>query len=77
LKHGKGTDIFANGDVYTGNYGFGKPDGYGSYKWKNGSMYVGEFKDGMKHGKGEWKKIANSAKCNRFEGMYQFDKKNG
>lgn len=31
----------------------------------------------MKHGKGEWKKIANNPKCNKFEGEYQFDKKNG
>lgn len=31
----------------------------------------------MKHGKGEWKKIANNPKCNKFEGDYQFDKKNG
>jgi hypothetical protein len=77
LKHGKGTDIFANGDCYTGNYAFGKADGKGVYKWKNGSIYSGEFKEGMKHGKGEWKKVANSTKCNRFEGFYAFDKKNG
>lgn len=31
----------------------------------------------MKHGRGEWKKVANSSKCNRFEGMYSYDKKNG
>ena len=24
LKHGEGTDIFANGDIYVGNYKFGK-----------------------------------------------------
>ena len=77
MKHGRGSDIFANGDVYTGNYAYGKPDGKGVYKWKNGSIYTGEFKEGMKHGRGEWKKVANSSKCNRFEGMYSFDKKNG
>ena len=77
LKHGKGSDIFANGDVYTGNYAFGKADGKGVYKWKNGSLYQGEFMEGMKHGRGEWKKVANSSKCNRFEGMYSYDKKNG
>lgn len=31
----------------------------------------------MKHGYGEWKKTQNSPKCNRFEGYYQLDKKNG
>lgn len=29
LKHGQGTDIFANGDIYTGEYKDGKPDGKG------------------------------------------------
>jgi hypothetical protein len=31
----------------------------------------------MKHGKGDWRKVVNNPKCNRFEGEYQFDKKNG
>ena len=51
MKHGKGTDIFANGDCYTGNYAFGKADGKGVYKWKNGSIYSEEFKERMKHGR--------------------------
>jgi hypothetical protein len=29
MKNGKGTDFFANGDKYTGNYKSGKPNGYG------------------------------------------------
>lgn len=29
LKHGIGTESFANGDIYNGNYLEGKPDGYG------------------------------------------------
>ena len=28
LKHGEGTDIFANGDIYVGNYKFGKRDSF-------------------------------------------------
>lgn len=31
----------------------------------------------MKDGRGEWKKVANSTRCNRFEGVYVDDKKNG
>ena len=69
--------MFAKGDVYTGNYAFGKPDGAGVYKWKNGSLYTGEFKDGLKHGYGDWKKWSNGGKTNSFEGQYEFDKKNG
>jgi len=29
LKHGLGTEKFANGDVYVGNYDRGKPEKYG------------------------------------------------
>ncbi len=55
MKHGQGTDIFSNGDMYTGEYKDGKPEGKGQYTWKNGSFYIGEFKNGLKHGKGRWK----------------------
>ena len=34
LKHGFGEEVFANGDVYRGNYCEGKPDGKGRYEWK-------------------------------------------
>ena len=60
MKHGQGTDMFANGDVYTGQYSEGKPHGFGQYKWKNTSIYVGQFESGMKHGKGKWRKRANA-----------------
>lgn len=29
LKHGFGTERFANGDIYVGSYLQGKPEGYG------------------------------------------------
>ena len=70
MKHGKGSDIFANGDSYSGEYKAGRPDGKGVYKWKNGSIYTGDFKDGMKHGRGDWRKVSNNPKCNKFEGEY-------
>lgn len=59
MRHGSGTDFFANGDVYIGQYQDGKPSGHGQYKWKNGNTYNGEFKSGMKHGKGKWKKMSS------------------
>ena len=66
MKHGQGTDYFANGDAYKGDYCLGKPEGQGTYTWRNGSVYIGTFKEGMKHGLGEWKKDSNSETCNRF-----------
>ncbi len=48
MKHGKGSDVFANGDKYSGNYKNGKPEGQGVYTWSNGSYYEGEFINGLK-----------------------------
>ena len=56
LRHGQGNDIFANGDVYLGEYSYGRAEGYGMYKWANGNSYSGIFQDGKKSGKGHWKK---------------------
>lgn len=58
MRDGNGTDFFANGDVYTGEYKNGNPEGVGMYKWANENTYKGEFKNGMKHGKGRWRKAA-------------------
>lgn len=74
LKHGKGTDIFANGDIYVGEYKNGKPDGDGTYTWSNGATYVGQFKLGMKHGYGKWRKSADNP-TNIYEGYYFENKK--
>ncbi len=86
LKHGKGTDYFANGDVYTGEYingktgisrnRIGKPWGFGEYTWKNGSHYAGYFQRGLKHGWGKWRR-SKAGKCNTFEGEYSRDVKQG
>lgn len=76
MKHGNGTDIFSNGDIYIGHYKDGKPDGYGQYIWSNGSSYVGYFKDGFKHGKGKWK-MSKGTVSNTYEGEYYNDVKQG
>ena len=56
LKHGKGTEKFATGDLYQGHYQNGKFEGFGEFYWSNGSFYKGEFKSGKKHGYGVWVK---------------------
>lgn len=35
---------------------YGKPEGFGQYKWSNGSVYKGQFLNGLKHGHGKWRK---------------------
>ena len=57
LKHGTGTDTFANGESYTGDFENGKAHGKGEYLWPTGAQYVGDFEKGLKHGKGKWKSV--------------------
>ena len=54
LKHGEGKEYFANGDIYTGAYVNGKPEGYGEYNWANKTHFKGLFKNGLRHGMGLW-----------------------
>lgn len=75
LKHGHGTEKFANGDVFMGNYENGKPNGFGEYHWKNESSYKGFFKNGLRHGKGVWRK--NFGKTDIYDGDWINDKKSG
>ena len=70
MRHGQGSDTFANGDVYLGEYNYGKANGYGQYKWANGNTYSGIFVEGMKEGKGVWKKSAADEQTNMYEGEY-------
>lgn len=41
MKHGYGVEMFANGDVYIGNYFEDQPNGMGEYKWSNMAIYKG------------------------------------
>ena len=55
LPHGKGINIWPNGNVYEGECENGKRNGMGVYfnirkKWR----YEGQYKDGKRHGSGIW-----------------------
>ena len=52
LKHGKGKNIFNDGEIYEGDFNKGKMTGTGTYQFKDKSQYTGEFLDGKMHGKG-------------------------
>ena len=43
---------WVDGRVYTGEFKFGKPSGWGKLTWKDGAFYEGEFKYGTRHGNG-------------------------
>lgn len=41
MAHGKGKFIHADGDIYEGDWGNDKANGYGIYKHMNGAQYKG------------------------------------
>jgi hypothetical protein len=55
VKHGKGTLIYTNGDIYVGHFSFDKKHGKGKYLSKMGTNYDGDWADDVKHGWGEQK----------------------
>ncbi len=63
----KGTKKYISGAVYTGEFKYGKEDGFGELTWKDGSSYVGSFKDGLRHGEGIMKLSDDS----RYEGQWE------
>ena len=54
--HGLGQLTEESGDIYTGNFRFGKYYGKGEFTYIDGRRYVGSWKNGLKDGKGvyEW-----------------------
>lgn len=73
MKHGSGSEVYNNGDRYTGGYVNGRQEGVGEYTWReNRAGYKGYFKNGLRHGVGVWTQGKD-----RYEGHYQNDKKNG
>ena len=52
-RHGKGTYLYNNGDVYSGDWVFNVRTGWGVYmKADNGEKYEGQWRNGLRHGLG-------------------------
>lgn len=52
IPHGSGIMIFPNGNVYEGQFKFGKKDGFGEEDLIGGGKYIGEYKNDFFHGTG-------------------------
>lgn len=66
LRHGKGVEIFNNGDWFEGIFQNGRFHGFGTYFWKKDkAIYTGGFKNGFRHGKGKYQSNTTT-----FEGSY-------
>ncbi|KAH1015439.1 radial spoke head 1 homolog isoform X2 [Dendroctonus ponderosae] len=53
-RHGWGSALLPNGDIYEGQYYHGRRHGKGLYCFKNGARYEGEWRKGLKHGHGDF-----------------------
>ena len=73
LKHGKGKNIFNDGEIYEGDFNKGKMTGTGTYQFKDKSQYTGEFLDGKMHGKG----IITYPNGTKFDGNFVDNSREG
>ena len=72
-KHGQGREVYANGDVYDGDFANDRRDGKGVYWYSNGNVYDGQWKDGHVHGQGLMKYVNG----NIYEGEWVDDRRTG
>ena len=61
--NGKGKYVYANGDIYEGDFVNGKREGQGTYTNKYGNYYTGEWKNDKQNGYGkEYVKATNAVR---------------
>ncbi|XP_065158150.1 radial spoke head 1 homolog isoform X2 [Atheta coriaria] len=72
-RHGYGSALLPNGDIYEGNYRLGKRHGKGMYCFRNGARYEGEWRKGLKHGFGTF----CYPDATKYVGQWRKDNKHG
>lgn len=73
LRHGEGRLVYSNGNVYTGHWKDGAPDGFGEKQYVNGDTFVGFWVNGKREGRGSYL----FQEGHIFEGMYVRDNAEG
>ncbi|CAG9573134.1 hypothetical protein LMJF_20_0580 [Leishmania major strain Friedlin] len=73
LRHGHGCQYYNNGNVYTGEWRDGAPDGFGEKRYRNGDVYRGNWRQGKRSGRGVYLFVQGDT----YEGMYADDKPEG
>jgi hypothetical protein len=72
-KHGRGTQIWADGRKYEGDWDHDNPNGRGTFTWPNGDRYKGEFRMNQRHGRG----TLSCADGSFYAGDWYHDMKHG
>jgi len=62
----QGSLKYPNGDIYTGEFNYGQPNGAGKMTYANGDLYAGNFFEGQKYGVGDY----TWADGNRYIGQF-------
>ena len=70
---GRGKYVYANGNVYEGEYKAGMKEGRGIFQYADGEVYEGEYKADKKEGRG----IYRYASGDVYEGEWKADKMEG
>ena len=65
--HGHGIMVYANGNMYDGQWANGARHGEGTCKYATGDVYEGQWKDSNKHGKGVYKYASGSKYVGQFQ----------
>lgn len=73
VKHGHGSQAYANGDRYTGEWVLGRRHGKGIYYYSNGDRYEGQWRWDRKHGLGSM----TYANGDVYSGEWKEDLRNG
>ncbi len=68
-----GTETYADGGKYEGEYKSSDPHGQGTFTYANGDKYVGGHAHGLRNGQGTY----TFANGNKYVGEYNYNKKHG
>ena len=71
IEGASGTLTYENGDVYSGFFSKGKPNGLGELTFANGDHYAGWFKNGKPSGYGIMKGYENSMLVSEYKGKFK------
>lgn len=67
MRHGQGTQYFANGEVYCGGFCNNERHGWGRMEFLDGSVFEGSWARGRRHGAG---RVVNKNEDVVFDGTF-------
>jgi len=76
-KNGQGTNTWATGSKYVGEFKDSRLHGQGTYVHASGDKYVGEWKDGKRHGQGTNTWVSGKYKGDKYVGEWKDNQMHG